>query len=189
MKNYTAHDVQNWLADADIQLTHGIVAHTHFRTYNRDRSWLATKRAETSQALTIALHMFTKSLWTGKDRVRMRDRQNWHIYRPSTLVTIEGANQENFGNSSLTIHANITMGNLPQDFSGDELGQKFAACWHKLADFKNTDVKGYQLDRALGEARWIGYTIKEGQKHLATLHSTNGCWDVDNTFWCSAQTH
>ena len=176
MTNYTAHDIQDYLDKYRDDITHIVVAHTHFRPYNR-KQWEIDRMAEQAKKdCTYALNCFEQLLFPGEINKPKRYPLR---YKPLRFVTIENA-KENLGREQ-TIHFNIALGNLPRgNMCPMVLGIIFEKAWVEMAKQSN-NVKAYRVeDYPREENTWNGYSLKEAQQQKDKAWRFDGIWDVYN---------
>ena len=174
MENYTANDIQNFISSNGDKITHLIVAHTHFRPCNKNKKQIELMTVQAKKNLRHALNCFSKLLYSKPNR----PVQNPQLFRPLSLVTIEGANPTT--NNQLSIHFNISLGNLPSVLTTEDIGTLFRHAWcNKAKQSANVWVSETEKGTA---RRWTGYTLKEAQQAPYKAWYENGIWDVENSW-------
>lgn len=179
MKNYTAQDIATFMNQHEKQFTHVVVAHTHFRPYNKSKVQIQMMQTEAQRRCRYALNCFYASLYPAQQNKikRYPDR-----FKPLTFVTIEGAHSTT--DKAQTIHFNITLGNLPQGMTTEQIEQLFLRAWvHKAGQSQNVYAQAYYKKP---EKDWSGYTLKEANDDKHKAWSTDGVWDVENC-WIPTQ--
>lgn len=185
MNQYTAEHIEDFFNQYEKYIRYVIVAHTKHRPYaaykeiglfNQDKTnrYTQSKLEQTTKDLRHALNCFNKLLYPSSPN---RPRQNPLLFRPLTLVTIEGADVTL--DRSKTIHVNIAMGNLPSILTVDDVETLFKHAWHELAH-QSQDVRAYDYRRINDQSRWSGYSLKEAQQAPRKAWDTNSIWDVGN---------
>jgi hypothetical protein len=178
---YTANDIKEFLGSYEQHFTHVVVAHTNFRPYidpvkgkhinNHKR--IAYQIEQTKRDLRYSLNVFSKLLYP---KATNKARRNPSKYRPLTFVTIEGARET--ADRAQTIHVNITLGNLPNILTADDVHTLFTEAWHhKAKQSKNIKVIDYIKGT---DNQWTGYTLKEAQQANYRAVDAGGIWDVEN---------
>ena len=174
MRNYTAFDIQGMFRAHKDDVSHVIVAHSNFHTYRKSARQRELMAYEARKGCRHALNCFAKLLYPSATNKPVR---NPHMYRPLSLVTIEGL-QENNTERALTIHFNICLGNIPGILTTEDIGTLFRHAWHDKAQLADDiAIFDYYIKN---EERWMGYSLKEAHKTKELAWTTDGTWDVDN---------
>lgn len=174
MRNYTALDIQRMFHAQKDSVSHVIVAHTYFHTYRKTARQVQLMADEGKKGCRHALNCFSKLLYPTATNKPVRQP---HIYRPLSLVTIEGL-QQNDTDKALTIHFNICLGNLPSILTTEDIGTLFRHAWHDKAQLADDIAVLDYYDKNSG--RWMGYSLKEAQQTQQMAWATEGTWDVLN---------
>ncbi len=185
MRNYNASDIESLFNQYEQHVSHVIVAHTYHRPYVASKDvgrfknvradqYLRAKLLETGKDLRHALNCFNKLLYPSHTN---RTKQNPHLFRPLTFVTIEGANET--ADRAKTIHVNISLGNLPSVLNTEDIETLFRHAWHEKAH-QSSDVRAYEYSRVDGHFRWMGYSLKEAQQAPHKAWDMDSIWDVSN---------
>lgn len=181
--NYTAADIEKFIGQYERHFTHVIVAHTKFRpyinpyskSYSNNQLGIQRMAEQAKRDCRHALNCFNKLLYPGATN---KPKRHPELYRPLTFVTIEGARETT--DRAQTIHFNITLGNLPIRLTAHEVEVLFTHAWHVQAKQSN-DV--FVEDYFSGTSKqWIGYTLKEAQQAKHKAWTTDGIWDVENSW-------
>jgi len=174
MRNYTAFDIQRMFHAQKHNVSHVIVAHTKFHTYRKSARQVQLMAEEAKKGCRHALNCFAKLLYPNATNKPVR---NPSMYRPLSLVTIEGLNA-NDTEHALTIHFNISLGNLPGILTTEDIGKLFRHAWHDKAQLADDiAIFDYYIKN---EERWMGYSLKEAQQTQQLAWTTDGTWDVQN---------
>ena len=176
-RNYTVEDVRNWLEESDDQFSHRIVAQTDYRPYGQTGkkesiyAWSSRVRNAVSKEVRHALNVFGKNLYPGRSNIIKRVP---HVYRPITVVTLEGARLTS--DKSKTVHANITLGNLPIHFTNSDLKEMFFHAWCDVCGQGEFFLDAY--NKNIGG--WEKYILKEGEKDPRLVREPDGIFDTNN---------
>lgn len=174
MRNYTALDIQDMFDAQKGNVSHVVVAHTQFHTYRKSARQVQLMAEEARKSCRHALNCFAKLLYPVATNKPVR---NPHVYRPLSLVTVEGLHQ-NDTETALTIHFNISLGNLPGILTTHDIGTLFRHAWHDKAQLADDiAIFDYYIKN---EERWMGYSLKEAQQTRKLAWTTDGTWDVLN---------
>lgn len=173
MNSYTATDIKQFFEQFETHITHIIVAQTHLHTYNKSPKQVSLMATQAKNSLRHALNCFERQLYPNAANLPKRKP---HLYRPLTLVTIEGARQTL--DKAQTIHFNISLGNLPPSLSTEQVADSFRQCWVEQAG-QADDIYTQAYDSSLGST-WLGYTLKEAQQDARKAWEIDGNWDVNN---------
>ena len=171
MRQYTKVDIEEFGYEHAHLIQYYIVAHTHFRPYNKSQSRIRRACDETTKALRHALNCFTSEVNVGH---ASRAKRKPHIYRPATFSTIECRSANALRNK--TMHVNVLIGNVPGILTAEDIQTLFRHCWLNKAQ-QADDVKVSNYD---GSKRLFGYTLKEGK---------TGGWCEENSFFPSIALH
>lgn len=174
MNNYTAKDVENFMNQYEAHITHVIVAHTLFRTFNKTDIQIEKMATQAKQDCRYALNCFYKLLYPSATNKPVRQPL---LFKPLTFVTMEGAKTTT--DKAQTIHFNIALGNLPSVLTTAEIEVLFRHAWHVKAK-QADDIMATQHYRQDSDSTWNGYALKEAQKDARKAWITNGIWDVEN---------
>ena len=166
-------------------ITHVIVAHTHFRPYIasldygkfkhiKTSNYIKSKLLETSKSTRHALNCFNKLLYPSHTN---RVKQNPNLFRPLCFATIEGAKETQ--DRSQTIHVNFALGNLPSVLTTHDIEILFKHAWHDKAQQSSNIMALEYYEKGEG-AQWIGYSLKEAQQVKQKAWGTESIWDVSN---------
>lgn len=173
MRNYTAKDIQLHFEHYKQHFTHVVVAHTRFRPYNSTAKQIEAMAEQAKRDCRYALNCFNKLLYPAATNKPVRKPE---LYRPLTLVTIEGAKET--ADAEQTIHFNITLGNLPKILTTEDIDTLFRHAWYEKARMsENIHTEQYYVANT---ERWIGYTLKEAQHKPHRAWSIDSIWDVEN---------
>ena len=174
MRQYTAHDIEQFQNEYRDLITHIVVAHTLFRPFNKEQPQIDRMAAQAKKDCRYGLNCFYKLLYPGATNKPIRKPE---IYKPLTFVTIEGA-KENMGREQ-TIHFNIAFSNLPRILTREDIEVLFKHAWTTMAK-QSDDVKVYDAKEYIKTNTWNGYSLKEAQQQKDKAWRTDGIWDVDN---------
>ena len=184
MRKYNQDDIKNFSNQYNEFYQYYFVAHSKFRPHaksqgsidwNRER--LSNKLHKTMKLLTVAIHPeYFKSHFS------VKKKQDFLI-----VTTIEGLSP--MDHSKMTTHFNVLIGNLPKGVDKDILRDKFLEIWVK--QMKESDdfwITGKEDLKCLNETdedpleAVNGYIVKTGRTDKSKAWSTNGFWDVKNTW-------
>jgi hypothetical protein len=175
MNQYTAQHIAEFQNKYSKHVSHIVVAHTHFRPFNKSQFQIDRMAEEAKRDCRHALNCFAKLLYPNATNNPIRKPL---LYRPLSLVTIENA-KEHLGNEQ-TIHFNIALGNLPKVLLTEEIETLFKHAWANMAN-QSDDVKVYSVKGKVSEAcKWIRYSLKEAQQEHNLAWKIEGTWDVQN---------
>jgi hypothetical protein len=175
--NYTAKDIEEFFEKYNAYATHAVIAHTKIHTFGKSDRAINMAAAQAKRDLRHALNVFNKCLYPKHTSLPKRKP---FLYRPLCFVTIEGAKQTT--DPAQTIHFNITLGNIPKQFSTTMLEIIFRYAWHVRAGQSN-DLYFDALSEYAGDSRmWHGYILKEARQDTNKAWSTDGTWDVENSW-------
>lgn len=173
--NYTAHDISDFFNQYESRVTHNLVVHTKFRPFGHSQIQINRMAEESKKCLRYALNCFAKKLYPNHTNLVVRKP---YIYRPLTLVTIENIKETT--DKQQTIHFNISLGNIPKQYTTFEIEKLFRQAWQFNAQQSNdiyiTDKNEYPAN----QQRWFGYIVKDANKSKQLAWNTNGTWDVQN---------
>ena len=173
MRNYTADDIEKFANEYEQHFTHTVVAHTHMRPCGKKTEQIERMAMQAKRDCRHALNCFNKLLYPSATNKPVRRPD---MFRPLTFVTLEGAKET--ADRALTIHFNITLGNLPAILTTEDIGTLFRHAWHDMAHLSsNITADDYYKGN---QSRWSGYTLKEAQQEKRKAWTTDGTWDVEN---------
>ena len=175
--NYTAKDIESFFKQHQNKVSHVIVAHTHFRPFNSTPIKIEHMTHEAKKSLTYALNCFSKSIHKNYTNKPIRYP---HKFRPLSLTTIE--NIKTTTDNKQTIHFNICLGNIPKHLTTTEIEIHFRYAWVKKAQQNNDIYCDAIAEYPCDSQNWFGYIIKEANRDRQLAWSTNGTWDVLNTW-------
>ena len=173
MRNYDAKNIEAFFRQNERHITHLIVAHTHFRPFQKTQAQIHHYARQAKKDLRHALNHFGRLLYPNASN---RVRRNPSKYAPLTFVTLEGAHETT--NQALTLHFNISLGNLPKILNTDDITVLFSHAWH-IEAHQSDDIKAYEY-KANRTNTWLGYQLKEAQQIRNLAWDDNGIWDVEN---------
>jgi hypothetical protein len=160
--------IRSYLYEHSKQVTHLAVLHTNFHTYNADAHTLCWMEHEARKQCRFFRRCFSQKLY-GMKAIRKPS-----IYAPIMLTTIEGARTTN--DSTLTIHYNFGLGNLPEHMTLDELRDVIYECWVLKAGMSGRSMWVEEADKSTSRLTgWIDYITKEAEQ------GNLECWDFENT--------
>lgn len=181
MRNYTINDWNNFINEYDSHITHVVVAHTNIRAYvDPQNKWVVNDEAriEGLAAKAIkdcryAMNCFNKLLHYGHGNRVVRQPL---LYRPLSFVTLEGAKATT--DSRQTLHFNISLGNLPAEFTTADIEMLFKYAWCEKAGLnKNVWVRDYYRQEGKD---WHGYTGKEADYDRERVCGENSILVMEN---------
>jgi hypothetical protein len=173
MGNYTAHDITKFFATYEQYVTHILVAHTLSHPYGKSKAEIGRMSELARRDLRHALNHFCRLLYPNASN---KARRNPYKYAPLVFVTMEGARETT--DRGLTIHFNISLGNLPKVLTTDDIQTLFSHAWHQKAH-QSDDIKTYDYTANKAQT-WHGYGLKEAQQTPKLAWTTDGVWDVQN---------
>lgn len=166
--NVRASTITDFLLQHSHRVTHVVVAHTRYKTFERTEEGMQRIVELAKQDCRHFRNCLNKSLYGP------RARRKPLVYRPLLIATLEGAlvNWER----DLTLHYNFAFGNLPEGITDAEFMYALRTCWighaRQRDDIRMVNVAG-NTQRATG---WIGYSMKEAQDK-----GNVAVWDFENT--------
>ncbi len=173
--NYKAQDIADFFASYQQHITHAIVAHTNAHTIGLSDRAIDLAAAKARNDLRYALNCFNKFLYPNRSNLPTRTP---YVFRPLCFVTIEGAKQA--ADAAQTIHFNISLGNLPKQWTTTHIEIFFRHAWHIKAKQSNDIYCEATSDYPCDSMRWTGYTLKEARQDTQKAWATDGTWDVEN---------
>jgi len=173
--NYTAQHIANFFGKYQKHVTHAIVAHTNVHTINLSNKAIDRAAEQARLDLRFALNCFNKFLYPNRTNLPVKTPL---VFRPLCFVTLEGAKQTT--DAAQTIHFNISLGNLPKQWTTTHIEIFFRHAWHVRAKQSNDIYCEATSDYPCDSMRWMGYTLKEAQQDTRKAWATNGTWDVEN---------
>lgn len=173
MRNYTAHDITKFFTTYEQHISHILVAHTIYHPFGKSNAEIGRMSELARRDLRHAMNHFGRLLHPNAPN---RARRNPYRYAPLVLVTMEGARETT--DRGLTIHFNISLGNLPKVLDTQDIHTLFMHAWHDKAH-QSDDVKAYDYT-ANQKHTWHGYGVKEAQQKPKLAWTTDGVWDVQN---------
>ena len=185
MRNYNEKDIKLMFEKYSKNITHVIVAHTHYRPYIasldyghfkniKTPNYIRKKLQETSKSTRHALNCFNKLLYPSHTN---RAKQNPNLFKPLCFATIEGANATL--DRSQTIHVNFALGNLPSVLTTQDIETLFKHAWHDKAQQSSNVMALDYYEKGEG-AQWLGYSLKEAQQAKQKAWGADSIWDVSN---------
>lgn len=175
MRNYTAKDIAAFQNTYSQHVSHIVVAHTHFRPYNKTQFQIERMATEARKGCRHALNCFAKLLYPNSTNKPIRQPL---LYKPLSFVTIENA-KEHLSNEQ-TIHFNIALGNLPKHLLTEDIEALFRQAWVNMAE-QADDIKVINVFGKIKDVCTLhGYMLKEAQQQTDKAWQTDGTWDVEN---------
>ena len=173
--NYKASDIAYFFNQYQKHVTHNIVAHTNIHTYGLPNDVIERKAMEAKASLRHAINCFVKLLYPKRTNLPLYKP---YIYQPLQLVTMEGAKQTN--DPAQTIHFNISLGNLPPQFTTMHIEIFFRHAWVVKAGQKNDIYCEATSELACNSEKWAVYTVKEARQNRDKAWDTNGVWAAEH---------
>ncbi len=183
MSNLIAEAFDNWVEDFLPKMQFVVIAHTQIRPCNQSPKWIAHKREEMSQVLENTMKSVSLNLYPNDPKLPFRKRFE---YRPYTFTTVEGLNPNL--TQEKTIHFNILLGNLPEDFTKQKLAFYFLRDWVGKYGQSN-DVWFRTVDELVKTSENSTYTpiqvirsyfTKDAHYQKSNACSTEGTFDTKN---------
>lgn len=173
METYKAKDIEQTVSEHLWMFDYYLVAHTHFRPFNKTQSAIESAVYEGERNLNYVLNCLASEVNAGHVSRAKRKR---HIYRPASFATVECTDASALRNQ--TLHFNLLLGNLPALLTASDVQAIFRHYWVERAG-QADDISIQAFD---GSQRLIGYTLKESRK----ANDADGVWSVMNTHIPSA---
>jgi hypothetical protein len=166
--NIAADTITNFLNQHAHRITHVVVAHTRYTTFERTDFGMQRIVEMAKQDCAHFRNCFNRALY---GRKAMKEPLR---YQPLLIATLEGSLINT--DRDLTLHYNFALGNLPQGLTDAEFLYALRSCWIGRArqrdDIWYENVSG-NAPRASG---WLGYIMKEAEDRGNTA-----VWDFENT--------
>ena len=161
----TAETIREFLDRQDRHITHYLVAHSHYFSYQKDAISIERMTFNLRKDLRHARNCFNKELY-GNGAIRKPQ-----LLQPLLIPTIEGTKE--IANPKISIHYNIYIGNLPKILTTQDIKQLWTYCWVDKAKQKN-DI--YITEPVANtQSHLLHYGTKEAQ------FGNLSCWDFENT--------
>lgn len=164
----TFRTIRDFLAQHAASITHTVVAHTRYSTYERSDLGMQRVVSLAKQDCRHFRNCFNKRLYGRRASRRPL------VYQPLLIATLEGSLITT--DRDLTLHYNFAIGNVPVGMTDRDLMSALRASWVEQAgqrdDIRMVNVAGDPA-KALG---WIGYSLKEAEDRGHT-----DVWDFENT--------
>ena len=150
------------------RITHITVAHTRYRTFERDEFGMARIVEMAKQDCRHFRNCLNKELY-GR-----RAQRKPLLYQPLLIATLEGSLVNT--DRDLTLHYNFSFGNLPAGITDADFENTFRECWVDRAKQRNNIWHYRPGDSEDGANGWLGYSMKEAQSR-----GNLEVWDFQNT--------
>lgn len=183
MRNYTADDFNDWVRPFLPKIQFAIIAHTKFRPCNQSLRKIGFKRHACSEILEETLKMVSLNLYPHDPKLPFRKRFD---FRPLTFTTVEGLSP-NLTHEK-TMHFNILIGNLPEDFTKQKLMFYFSKSW--VEEFGQSDdiwicsvdelIKADECSTDTPIQVLSRYIQKDAYENKSNAWSTEGTFDEKN---------
>jgi hypothetical protein len=183
MSNLIAEAFDDWLGKFLPKMQFVIVAQTKIRPCNQSQRWIAHKREEMSQVLENTMKSVSLNLYPNDPKLPFRKRFE---YRPYTFTTVEGLSPNM--TQEKTMHFNMLVGNLPEDFTKQKLSFFFLRDW--VGRYRQSDdVWIHTVDELVQSSanrthmpiQVIGrYFLKDAYDNKSNACSTEGTFDTNN---------
>jgi hypothetical protein len=159
--------VRSFLEKQQQHITHYMVAHSYYRTYEKELDDLERMAEKLKKHFRYARNCFNRELYgNGPKRKPL-------LYQPLLIATIEGASKKNIIDPAQTLHYNIYLGNIPKQLTDDDIKELWKYCWHTKAG--QSDDIFITTPQNNTQSHLLRYGTKEGQ--LGSI----SCWDFENT--------
>ena len=189
MTNYTAEDINNWVSKYYEQFQFLVVAHTN--CYPRDKSLqtIFSQQLKRQEFLEKTLIEVSKTLYKNEPFLPRDYREEYGMLQFSTVEF----------NSPLvrkddTMHFNVMLGNLPKDYTKEELKEIFLKTWNKkYKQSKNVWVHSVDDLVNMNEgtdspiSAFSRYSLKDAYADKSKAWKVEGTWDVLNTWLPSSK--
>lgn len=188
MTNYTAEDINNWVSKYYEQFQFLVVAHTNCYPKDKSIQTIWTQQYKRQEMLQKSLLEVSKTLY--KEPHLPRDhREEYGMLQFSTVEF----NSPNVRDSD-TMHFNVMLGNLPKDYTKEQLKEVFLGTWNKK--FKQSkDVWVYSVEDLVNMnegtdspiSAFSRYSLKDAYADKSKAWKVEGTWDVLNTWLPSSK--
>ena len=164
----TSDVISEFLNQQSHRITHVVVAHTRYTTFERTDGGMARIVELAKKDCAHFRNCFNRTL-SGRRAMKHPDR-----FQPLLIATLEGSLINT--DRDLTLHYNFAIGNLLDHLCVDDFLAKLRGCWVARSGqrddiwFKN--VAGKPEDAS----GWIGYILKEAREK-----GNMAVWDFENT--------
>lgn len=181
MRQYTKDDIVKFFNQYRAHLQFAVVAHTNFRSSkNFDYSMSDQKFQKrccaviekTSRITRHVMNCFSSSLYPGHSNFH---RRKPNLYRPLSFVTLENCRRTT--DPHQTVHVNIALGNIPDEFDEVQIQERFREFWVERFQQRD-DVWAKKID----PRDWNAYILKEAEWDPRKAFSESSTWDVQNTW-------
>ncbi len=173
--NYSHDNIAEHFTQYADHFKFAIVAHTNLRACDKSQRQIDSMIEKTSSNCRYAMNCFSKLLYPTAANKPVR---NPYFYKPLSFVTIESARAT--VTREQTIHINLTLGNVPAVLTAADIETLFRHAWHNKAK-QSADVRAYEITNGTA-GTWLGYTLKEARQEKHRAWTTNGVWDVANSW-------
>jgi hypothetical protein len=189
MTNYTAEDINNWVSKYYDQLQFLVVAHTNCYPRNKSLQTIFSQQIKRSEFLGKTLFEVSKSLYKNEPFLPRDYRDEYGMLQFSTVEF----NSPNVREGD-TMHFNVMLGNIPKDYTKEQLKEVFLGTWNKK--FKQSkDVWVYSVDELVNMkegtdspiSAFSGYILKDAYADKSKAWKVEGTWDVLNTWLPSSK--
>ena len=189
MTNYTAEDINEWVSKYYDQFQFLVVAHTNCYPRNKSLQTIFSQQIKRSEFLGKTLFEVSKSLYKNEPFLPRDYRDEYGMLQFSTVEF----NSPNVREGD-TMHFNVMLGNIPKDYTKEQLKEVFLGTWNKK--FKQSkDVWIYSVDELVNMkegtdspiSAFSGYILKDAYADKSKAHMVEGTWDVLNTWLPSSK--
>jgi hypothetical protein len=182
MRNYNAHDIQNWVQGYIEDFQYLIVAHTTYRPKNK--SFLGIEKAlrTNSSKLEDSLKYVSRNLYENDPYLPFKNREKFglHLFTTSEFIDPNVRDQD-------TMHFNVMIGNVPSSYTQEMLKEDFLHAWKK-EHRQSSNVWVYNTQELVdlhgGEdtptSVFNRYILKDAYKDKSKAWKVDSTWNVQN---------
>lgn len=184
MRNYGAENIAEWIGKYHSYFQFVLVAHTNLRPKDLPQVVIDTEQRKRSEYLGKSLYQVSKTLYEDKPYLPMNKREEFGLIQFSTVEF-----NDPYVRECDTLHFNVMIGNVPNDYSKEKFLKNFLDQWkkvhHQSSDvwIKSVDELNTAEDRTYQPiSAFNRYILKDAYKNKSNAWRVDGTWDVLNTW-------
>lgn len=189
MTNYTAEDINNWVSNYYEQFQFLVVAHTNCYPKGKSLQTIFSQQTKRQEMLGKTLFEVSKTLYKNEPFLPRDYRDEYGMLQFSTVEF----NSPNVRDGD-TMHFNVMLGNLPKDYSKEQLKEVFLGTWNKKLK-QSKDVWVYSVEDLVSMnegtdspiSAFSRYSLKDAYADKSKAWKVEGTWDVLNTWLPSSK--
>ena len=189
MTNYTAEDINNWVSKYYEQFQFLVVAHTNCYPKDKSLQTIFSQQTKRQEMLGRTLFEVSKTLYKNEPFLPRDYRDEYGMLQFSTVEF----NSPNVREGD-TMHFNVMLGNLPKNYTKEQLKEEFLGTWNKKYK-QSKDVWVYSVEDLVNMnegtdspiSAFSGYILKDAYTDKSKAWKVEGTWDVLNTWLPSSK--